>query len=250
MTLVPKNEATNVVLEGTALVSKHGRGEGSWRSQSAFLNDKKIHDNNEYQDFSLELETKVPFAKYREIADMWINPSGYKVTPVTSMASDQGNRVYSPVGKRIAGVAPKDTGFLVNGDQTINSTNLTITIDGAGSNIPDGSLIAIGTNRFIVDGAVSAGATEITVDAPASDVEIADDVNVQRLTDVLVVGESTTINLDVLNHGIKAGDDILIREETKEERLVVMGVNGATLTLENAVDETYDAYADLFLIES
>ena len=71
-----------------------------------------------------------------------------------------------------------DTGFLVNGDQTINSTNLTIAVDGTGSAISGDAYISVDGHRFRVNGAVSADATVITVDDPGSDVVIADNAMV------------------------------------------------------------------------
>ena len=72
----------------------------------------------------------------------------------------------------------RDSGFRVNNRQTINGSDLDITVDGSGDAIADGTEIRIGENIFTVNGAVDAGASSIVVDAPSATIGLEDDAEV------------------------------------------------------------------------
>ena len=54
-------------ISGAAIVNNHGIAPGHHRSNKGFLNeDKYIHDNDFYQEFSYQVRTEIPFDKYRQ----------------------------------------------------------------------------------------------------------------------------------------------------------------------------------------
>ena len=54
-------------ISGTAIVNNHGISPGHHRSNRGFLNeDKYIHDNDYYQEYSYEVRTEFPLDKYRQ----------------------------------------------------------------------------------------------------------------------------------------------------------------------------------------
>ena len=84
----PKVEREDgVVIAGRAVVGHHGRGGGHWRRQSAAANVQRIADNDVYQEFSHELVSKVPYAKYKPLLDTLIHTAGYRHLPVLAVES-------------------------------------------------------------------------------------------------------------------------------------------------------------------
>jgi len=81
-----EDEQVNLVKLGhpyeiTAQVNlgKHGVGEGYFTSTDGFLDsDKKIHDNDYYQDFSYEVWTKIPFNLYVDVLKKVSHVAGTK----------------------------------------------------------------------------------------------------------------------------------------------------------------------------
>jgi hypothetical protein len=54
-------------ISGTAVVNNHGIAPGHHRNNKGFLNeDKYIHDNDFYQEFSYQVRTEIPFDKYKQ----------------------------------------------------------------------------------------------------------------------------------------------------------------------------------------
>jgi len=67
LTLVSSNADQNIVVSGTANVTTTGVGEGFWEDKTSFLNNKYIHDNDQYQSFSYVIESGLSLDKYRDI---------------------------------------------------------------------------------------------------------------------------------------------------------------------------------------
>ena len=54
-------------ISGTAVVNNHGISTGHHRTNKGFLNeDKYIHDNDYYQEYSYEVRSELPLAKYKQ----------------------------------------------------------------------------------------------------------------------------------------------------------------------------------------
>ena len=54
-------------ISGAAIVNNHGIAPGHHRNNKGFLNeDKYIHDNDFYQEFSYQVRTEIPFDKYKQ----------------------------------------------------------------------------------------------------------------------------------------------------------------------------------------
>jgi hypothetical protein len=63
-----------------ALLDKQGVGSGYYASTGGFLDsDKRLHDNDYYQEYSYEVETKVPFDKYVEVLKSITHVAGTKI---------------------------------------------------------------------------------------------------------------------------------------------------------------------------
>lgn len=62
-----------------AQLVKQGQGEGFFLSTKGFLDsDKKIHDNDYYQEFSYDIETKIPFEQYFDVLKQLAHVAGTK----------------------------------------------------------------------------------------------------------------------------------------------------------------------------
>lgn len=60
-----------------AQLIKQGQGEGFFLSTKSFLDaDKKIHDNEYYQEFSYDIETKIPFEQYFDVLKQLAHVAG------------------------------------------------------------------------------------------------------------------------------------------------------------------------------
>jgi hypothetical protein len=58
---------SNIVVSGKANVHFTGTGEGRWRDEDGFLNNKYIHDNDFYQTHSYVIESGLSLDKYKDI---------------------------------------------------------------------------------------------------------------------------------------------------------------------------------------
>ena len=58
---------SNIVVSGTANVHFTGTGEGRWRDEDGFLNNKYLHDNDYYQTHSYVIESGLSLDKYKDI---------------------------------------------------------------------------------------------------------------------------------------------------------------------------------------
>lgn len=75
------------IIEGTANVSNQGIGEGYWKTTTSHLNsEKKIHDNNYYQEYSYDIISGLSINRYRN-----------KVVKILHVA---GNELFGSVEKR------------------------------------------------------------------------------------------------------------------------------------------------------
>jgi hypothetical protein len=80
------NEVVTLTKQGssysvTALVElqKQGYGEGFFSTTKGFLDsDKKLHDNDYYQEYSYEVQTKIPFAQYIDVLKQLTHVAGTK----------------------------------------------------------------------------------------------------------------------------------------------------------------------------
>lgn len=78
VSLVKSNSAF-IVTAQTSL-EKQGEGEGYYENTEGFVSsDKKLHDNDYYQQFSYEIQSKVPFVKYSDILKSLLHVSGTRM---------------------------------------------------------------------------------------------------------------------------------------------------------------------------
>lgn len=74
-----KANSSYIVTAKTSLLNQ-GIGEGHYESTGGHLSsDKKIIDSDYYQDYSYEIQTKVPFSKYSEVLKKLIHVAGTKM---------------------------------------------------------------------------------------------------------------------------------------------------------------------------
>ena len=134
------------------------------------------------------------------------SPTGIWSDGTTMWVADRGDDKIYAYG------FPRDSLFTVNGAQAISNSDLTITTRGTGSEISDGTLIKVGDKIFTIDGAVSAGATHITVRAPGSSVIVVHGAKIitqprraSRDIGLLTSAQALTIGLTFNNNGNPRG---------------------------------------------
>ena len=76
-----------------------GQGEGYYRDSGGFVSsDKKLIDSDYYQEYSYEIQTKVPFSKYYEVLNKLVHVAGSKMfgkVVINSFANSQVNSANS-----------------------------------------------------------------------------------------------------------------------------------------------------------
>lgn len=78
-TLTLSKEGSVFEITAVARLKKQGTGEGFFLSTQGFLDaDKKIHDNDYYQQFSYEIESKIPFEQYFSVLKELAHVAGTK----------------------------------------------------------------------------------------------------------------------------------------------------------------------------
>lgn len=76
-TLTLTKEGSPFEVTAAAQIIKQGQGEGFFLSTKGFLDaDKKIHDNEYYQEFSYDIETKIPFDQYFDVLKQLAHVAG------------------------------------------------------------------------------------------------------------------------------------------------------------------------------
>jgi hypothetical protein len=84
-------------------LGKYGQGTGFFTSNKGFISDEnKIQDGEYYQDFSYEVQTKIPFNKYFDVLKQVMHVAGTKtfgrvvsVTEISTPMTLQSNVVVS-----------------------------------------------------------------------------------------------------------------------------------------------------------
>ena len=78
-TLTLTKQGSPFEVTAVAQIIKQGQGEGFFLSTRGFLDsDKKIHDNDYYQEFSYDIETKIPFNQYFDVLKELVHVAGTK----------------------------------------------------------------------------------------------------------------------------------------------------------------------------
>lgn len=71
---------SNYVVTAVVTLGKQGSGAGYYESTDGFLDsNKKLYDGDYYQDFSYEVQTKIPFVKYFDVLKQITHPIGNKM---------------------------------------------------------------------------------------------------------------------------------------------------------------------------
>lgn len=72
--------ANGETITGTASVEQQGIGQGYWKTRTSFISaEKKLHDNNYYQEFSYEVRADRSFSNYSEIVLNMLHLAGTKL---------------------------------------------------------------------------------------------------------------------------------------------------------------------------
>lgn len=73
------NQNTSFVVSAVTSLGKHGVGTGFFTSANGFVSDdNKLQDGEYYQDFSYEVQTKIPFNKYFDVLQQVMHLAGTK----------------------------------------------------------------------------------------------------------------------------------------------------------------------------
>jgi len=88
-TVTLSREDSSYVVTAVVSLGKQGVGEGFFSTTRGFLDsDKKLQDNDYYQNYSYEVQTKIPFDKYFEVLKKVTHVAGTKAFgKVTSLSS-------------------------------------------------------------------------------------------------------------------------------------------------------------------
>lgn len=74
------SEKSQFTITASVNIQNQGRGTGYWKSDTSHLNsDKKIHDNNYYQEFSYDIRCGLSLDKYSRLAKEMIHVAGTKM---------------------------------------------------------------------------------------------------------------------------------------------------------------------------
>lgn len=65
-----------IAASGVASVERQGKTEGFWKTKTSHLNDKFLHDNRFYQEYSYQIKTDVSFDRYEDIVKEVIHVAG------------------------------------------------------------------------------------------------------------------------------------------------------------------------------
>lgn len=69
-------DTTTFAADGTISVLKQGISEGFWKTRTSHLNEKFLHDNSYYQEYSYEVQAGLSFDKYEQIVRDVVHVSG------------------------------------------------------------------------------------------------------------------------------------------------------------------------------
>lgn len=73
---------------GIAGVSRQGISEGFWKTRTSHLNEKFLHDNSYYQEYSYEVQAAVSFEKYEQIIKDTIHVAGTELFGAAYLIGD------------------------------------------------------------------------------------------------------------------------------------------------------------------
>jgi len=78
-TVTMSNEGSNYTITAIVRLGKEGHGEGFFQTTKGFLDsDKKLHDNDYYQEYSYEIISKIPFDRYVDVLKKITHVAGTK----------------------------------------------------------------------------------------------------------------------------------------------------------------------------
>ena len=77
---------TTLAANGTISVAKQGVSEGFWKTRTSHLNEKFLHDNRFYQEYSYQVQAEVSFDKYEEIVRNAIHVAGTELFGETHLS--------------------------------------------------------------------------------------------------------------------------------------------------------------------
>lgn len=159
-----KSGSVYIVTAQTNLV-KQGQGEGYYRDSGGFVSsDKKLIDSDYYQEYSYEIQTKVPFSKYYEVLNKLVHVAGSKMfgkVVINSFANSQVNSANS-VSRLItlnvtngSNSTFSNSEFVVFSNGNSNSTIHKVTSNNISLGINEGSNVIVievpdSNNSFVV----------------------------------------------------------------------------------------------------
>jgi hypothetical protein len=74
------SETNPFTVSGSIRLGKHGVGEGFWTTTNSHLNsEKKLHDNDYYQEFSYDIISSMPLSRYADVLKAVTHPTGMKM---------------------------------------------------------------------------------------------------------------------------------------------------------------------------
>ena len=84
-----RNDAGEIIT-GVADVSRQGKSTGYWKTSTSELNsNKKLHDNNYYQEYSYDIKTDISLNYYKNIVLDLLHMPGSKLFGSVSKQSEQ-----------------------------------------------------------------------------------------------------------------------------------------------------------------
>jgi len=115
-----ENGSDTIAGYGTAGVNKQGISEGFWKSRTSQLNEKFLHDNLFYQEYSYQIRTGVSFDKYEKIVRDTIHVAG---TELFGDAYIEGNvnSIYSVYSTMSRGQAVEFTSEIIESPNIANT---------------------------------------------------------------------------------------------------------------------------------
>ena len=128
------NANNEIVTTGVGRVTKQGIGTGFWKTTSAHLNDKFLHDNKFYQEYSYQVISSLSFEKYEELVRDLVHVAGTELYGKVEVHTDPSVN-YDTSSSIVLGNKVIASGVFIADDNVAGVSFLDVGVDGQQSGV-------------------------------------------------------------------------------------------------------------------